>query len=106
MFSWPLVCVTIRHHFTLRSCLSATFNWPSICAPSDDSLSVADQLCVDYLIYRYIACILIFLFFLFVGLVCHFVYILLYLFFFIYCIFIIRKWGFLLGGDGVMAYAV
>jgi len=59
----------------------------------DYSLSVADQLCVDHLIapYVYTLVYLIFLFFLFVGLLMSFFYI-----YIIIPVFFIRKWGFLL----------
>jgi len=39
-FCWPLIRVTIRHHYTLRSWQRAMFHWLSICVPIDDPLSL------------------------------------------------------------------
>jgi len=64
---WPLIRVTIRHHYILCSWQWATSSWLSICVPTYGPLSLWLTNCVLTLIY--IILVMISLFFLFVSLV-------------------------------------
>jgi len=66
---WPLIRVTIRHHYILCSWQRATTRWLSICVSIYCPLSLWLTNCVLTLTYVYITRVMIFLFFLFVSLV-------------------------------------